>query len=155
MGIIIRRSDYLQCALHRGSHSTIWISQFQSVRKARQWLHPFPHRRSEMSFVLSLLPVYLQSTTVQVHITECAISFAEMTEKAAQPSPYSFIQNRGALNIHRKKRKNKSNLFCYCVFEKRKPEVWLPFYYSGMRFLLQEMIYSIAFLANSVVTSFS
>ena len=29
------------------------------------------------------------------------------------------------------------------------------FYYSGMRFLLQEMIYSIAFLANSVVTSFS
>ena len=23
---------------------------------------------------------------------ECAISFAEMTEKAAQPSPYSFIQ---------------------------------------------------------------
>ena len=34
-------------------------------------------------------------------------SFAEMTEKAAQPSPYSFIQNRGALKIHRKKRKNK------------------------------------------------
>ena len=32
---------------------------------------------------------------------ECAISFAEMTEKAAQPSPYSFIQNRGALKIHR------------------------------------------------------
>lgn len=35
-----------------------------------------------------------------------AISFAEMTEKAAQPSPYSFIQNHGALKIHRKKRKN-------------------------------------------------
>ena len=27
--------------------------------------------------------------------------------KAAQPSPYSFIQNRGALKIHRKKRKNR------------------------------------------------
>ena len=49
----------------------------------------------------------LRKNHFQVHITECAISFAEMTEKAAQPSPYSFIQNRGALKIHRKKRKNR------------------------------------------------
>ena len=59
-----QKFDYSQCALHRGSHSATLISQLQNVRKARQWLHPFLHRRAEMSFVLSLLPVYLQSTTV-------------------------------------------------------------------------------------------